>query len=264
MATTAEIKQQRTIRYHGKHENYVYVLRPFIKNNKKYPSGYYTDNNKFYRNVMFTNQKSIFYCKNCKHKFYVTHMDTKIICPNCYHDVNVDKIDTVVKQKNRNSFGLLFGSILLSVMSILMLLSVLLYNYLFYTIDLPSRFDTSPNFSVSSTVKNEKTEVYSEELNRTVKITGYNSYYDPQSDCYFKFDTQAIPSQWYYFYNDISNKYRHSMENKENLGWMSYNNYNHYWTIKTGDKCWEKLDSDETSKLWHFENSYKNILEEGE
>ena len=239
------------VNYECVEHTYRFHERPFIYHNRKYRSGFYDENGKYYRNVEFTNAKSPLYCSLCKRR-YVTNQK---YCPNCGNDFKVDKTDSISNKQNSASILLNLSVILLSVSAILMFTLIIHQKFYNKVMDKINSF-TTINSIETETEKKEEPVYFVKKLNREVQKTGINTYYDAETECYFKFDTDASPSQWYYYFKGISDQYT-------DYGWMSYNKYNNRWMIKTADKYWEVLDQKYLSdRLWYFsEMCNPNVFE---
>lgn len=82
----------------------------------------------------------------------------------------------------------------------------------------------------------------------------YQSYYDPESDCYLWYNNNVTPNLWQYWYEGISSDY-------EEYGWMEYEPDG--WFIEESDSSWVELPAQyDTSKLWHIEE--KGPKDEGD
>jgi hypothetical protein len=116
-------------------------------------------------------------------------------------------------------------------------------------------FDSPTTEVQANTVEETKNTIYIEELDRNVEKVTFNIYYDSVNKCYFKYNLDSSPTQWYYYYTDISSQY--STSYKDTYGWMVYNKYNDRWSIYVGDKEWKIL---EDVDLWHFDNPHENTV----
>lgn len=90
--------------------------------------------------------------------------------------------------------------------------------------------------------------IYVSELERSVKWSNeYDSYYDPQTDCYFFLNTDVEPEIWQYWFESISSDYG-------DYGWMEYDYKERRWYIQTGNNTWEVLPSKYKNdpNLWYF------------
>lgn len=239
--------RQTVVEYPGYQNTYYYCNKPFIYFNKTYPSGYYTKN-KFYRNIGFTNSKSYIKCYRCNKKFKsFLDENNEMYCPNCNHKIKISKIDKLKKKFELSDLDKtkVFVAFACVFVLIFLLISIIVYNNVIE----PTQFQREVTASTE-----KPTTMYFKELGRTCKILGYNSYYDADTNCYFKFDTDRHPSQWMYYYVGISDQY------EDDYGWMIYNNYLGKWQINIGLKKWKDyIDTD--NELWHFKNSYKYELE---
>jgi len=234
--------RQNVTEYKCKNRIYYYCSKPFIYFNKTYPSGYYDDRDKYYYNVAFTNGKSHIKCNHCGKKFqlYLNEND-QIKCPMCYSNIKISKIDTLKKKNsmldNYTTNLFMVGACLF--VAIFLLIATLVYvNVIAPRQNEPGQITTKVE---APTVK------YFSELDRECKITGYNSYYDAKTNCYFKYDTERHPAQWMYYFIGISDQY------PKDYGWMVYNKNLDVWQINVGLKEWVNLKNNE---LWHFTNAY--------
>jgi len=75
----------------------------------------------------------------------------------------------------------------------------------------------------------------------------YESYYDPDSDCWVWCNTDVEPYVWQYWYEGISSDYG-------DYGWMEH--YSDGWFIETSRDNWTKLPSRyPTDRLWYIRSS---------
>lgn len=91
-------------------------------------------------------------------------------------------------------------------------------------------------------------QIYVSELGRNVSWSNeYDSYYDPQTDCYFFLNTDVEPEVWQYWFEGISSDYG-------NYGWMEYDYEEKRWYIQIGMNSWSILPSkyNNNPNLWHF------------
>ncbi len=74
----------------------------------------------------------------------------------------------------------------------------------------------------------------------------YDSYYDPETDCYIWYNNDVTPGIWQYWYEGISSGYEPS-------GWMEYDESG-VWYIEQDYGDWFELpQSDYAYYLWHIE-----------
>ena len=74
----------------------------------------------------------------------------------------------------------------------------------------------------------------------------YDSYYDPESDCYLWYNTEVTPAIWQYWYEGISSDYG-------DYGWME--RYDDGWFIEEAEGRWVKLpERYHTDRLWFIQN----------
>ena len=75
----------------------------------------------------------------------------------------------------------------------------------------------------------------------------YESYYDPETDCYFWYNDTTKTHTWQYWYEGISSDYG-------DYGWMEYDASKSLWYIEVSDGEWIELPSKyDRSRLWHIE-----------
>ncbi len=75
----------------------------------------------------------------------------------------------------------------------------------------------------------------------------HDCYYDPQTDCYFWYNTTTKTHTWQYWYEGISSDYG-------DYGWMEYDTSKKTWFIEVSNGNWTELpERYDTSRLWHIE-----------
>ena len=72
----------------------------------------------------------------------------------------------------------------------------------------------------------------------------FDSYYDPESDCYLWYNTDVEPALWQYWYEGISSDYG-------DYGWMEHDSEG--WWIEAGYDDWIPLpDEYQSDRLWYI------------
>lgn len=242
--------------YHGKKHVYKYYNFEYKDNTMIGKRGYYDEHGKYYRNVAFNNEKSIITCKNCGHRFYWTYNKYGIHCPRCYHTINIDIVDTKIKPKQDSlkHLNTIINTAWIIISFLIIAFSIILFpkiqNYADAEEKISSAFDEKINL----------VPVYVPELKRYCEHLDVNTYYDKDTNCYFKYNVQSTPAQWYYYFVGISEKYDKSIDKK--YGWMVYNTYNKKWQVNTAEKTWEDVkEADYTSKMWYFKHCTEKDFE---
>lgn len=158
-----------------------------------------------------------------------------------------------MKNKYKTILPILY-LLLVFLIGILILLFISI-GYDFMTNIKEAKASTSISESVADMYRHKL--VYIDELHRKCEKINPNLYYDPTTNCYFKFDIEKCPSQWTYYYVGFSDNY------DDPYGWMTYQKYNSRWTINVAKQEWEIIDSNTeiNNGFWHFKNAYKNTLE---
>lgn len=243
---------ENEITYIGRNHTYTFYKKKTIKNGFKYRRGYYDEYNQYYKNVVFTNKNSYITCYNCKSGFYDRiKYNQSAYCPYCGEEIRINAFDTLVKEAPKEAPKYLIGvSLALGLVTLILIIA-----FAFYVKVIEPRTNTAKTDVYAKNVTTESAFIYVDELQRDVEKIGYNSYYDAETECFFKFNNDAIPTQWYYYYKGIS-------DNFEGYGWMVYNNYLNVWQINIGNKQWKTLESEYvTDRLWHFTAVCRNNVE---
>ena len=91
--------------------------------------------------------------------------------------------------------------------------------------------------------------IYVDVLGRTVYWNNeYDSYYDPDTDCYFFMNYDMNPPVWQYWFEGVSSKYG------EKYGWMEWDYDERCWYVQKSTNSWVRLPEDEyTEWLWHMD-----------
>lgn len=115
---------------------------------------------------------------------------------------------------------------------------------------LPSSYDASALWHVPEmgTGKyNEQNSIYVESIGRTCEwIPEEESYYDPETDCYFYYNDYVEPPVWQYWFGGISDQFG-------DYGVMEYDPDEERWYVETDDG-WEELPSEyDRDYLWFIE-----------
>lgn len=110
-------------------------------------------------------------------------------------------------------------------------------------------FGSVSQASTKGKMYKDQASLYIEEIDRTCEWDEENhSYYDPETQCYFRYNTFVLYPTWQYWYEDISPDY-------ENYGWMEFDKEKGSWIIEKSNGYWVDLPSDyDTTDLWHIEN----------
>jgi len=110
----------------------------------------------------------------------------------------------------------------------------------------------APGYCVKFTPKEIFADrLYVEELGRECfkensKSNEFVTYSDSESGCVFRFNDKRVPSEWQYYFSDISSQFG-------DYGWMEYNFKENQWYIEAAANNWIKLpDKYDKSKLWHM------------
>ncbi|MBQ0058476.1 MAG: hypothetical protein KBS83_00735 [Lachnospiraceae bacterium] len=96
--------------------------------------------------------------------------------------------------------------------------------------------------------------IYVEPLGRSCDwYDEYDSYYDPETDCYFAYNYDS--DTWQYWYEGISSDFG-------DYGWMEYDENEKQWYIETSNGHWEVLPAKyDTAKLWHISDDSDQATE---
>lgn len=97
---------------------------------------------------------------------------------------------------------------------------------------------------------NGQSKIYVEAIGRECKwIASEECYYDPNTDCYFWYNTYVDPYIWQYWYDSISEDYA-----EYGGGWMEYDEDEQTWYIEVSTDEWEELSSVyDTGLCWYIE-----------
>ena len=156
------------------------------------------------------------------------------------------------RQVELRSYALLAILMIASVLTILLLIGLGIH---FYNTKIKPPVDEFFESIRKPEVINNKSKtvniVYIKELDRNVTRTLTNQYYDKETNCYFRYNTEVSPNQWEYYYPFISDEYK-----TDGYGWMRYTDK---WVINTANMKWKVLDSSYNDVLWHFEYPCKNV-----
>jgi len=86
--------------------------------------------------------------------------------------------------------------------------------------------------------------IYVESIGRTCYWHESGNFYDPETDCYFWYNTNVEPPMWQYWYEGISSDFG-------KFGWMEYDYGEKAWYVEESEGHWVLLpDTYDTSKLW--------------
>ena len=97
------------------------------------------------------------------------------------------------------------------------------------------------------TTENGKKSFYVEAIDRTCSWSNeYDSYYDPETDCYFWHNEDVDPPIWQYWYEGISSDYG-------DYGWMEWDVEENRWYIDDGNDWIVLPETYDTDRLWHIE-----------
>lgn len=82
--------------------------------------------------------------------------------------------------------------------------------------------------------------------------SSYESYYDPEADCYLWYNTDVYPNVWQYWYEGVSSSYE--------SGWMEYEAGT--WYVEDTPGNWYALP-DAEPQMWHMEEQDDTLRIEG-
>ena len=91
--------------------------------------------------------------------------------------------------------------------------------------------------------------IYVDALGRTVWWdSGYDCYYDEDTDCYFFLNNDMDPPVWQYWFEGVSSNYG------SDYGWMEWDYDENRWYVQQSENSWVPLPENEyTDHLWHMD-----------
>ena len=206
-------------------------------------------------------------CPYCDSKFEYNESKiddiTEFKCPNCGAKLEKEDIDISVAPKKdilrsptkEESKSKEFSTAeKVGIAAIAIMIVLLIFAFIVCTAgvvrDIGSSSTTEPDMIVNNTdTVNDQQEdsIYVSEIGRTCYLLEDGNYYDPDTDCYFWYNTDVYPNIWQYWYEGISSDYG-------DYGWMEYDESEGLWYIQVSDYNWIVLpDEYDTSYLWHIQ-----------
>ena len=234
---------------YGKVHDYVYYPKSWTdtESGKEYKSGYYDENGTHYDYVAFKRNEKYetrLSCDYCGTEIKTEWSEGTVpVCPNCGANLQEVLMHTAVDEEQTEpsssvNFGKAFGKTILKV--------GIITSLMFFTATLPALFFGLNKAGKDKAETDHPSSIYVPEIGRACKWSDSDeSFYDPETDCYFWYNTDIEPPQWQYWYEGVSSDYG-------DYGWMEYDIGESQWYIEESDANWIKLpDSYDRSEMWY-------------
>lgn len=250
-----------TRKYKCRHHDYVYYGSDWTDpaTNTSYRRGYYTETGERYDNLILEdkgNFESTFECSYCGTISKETWKEGAIPhCPNCGAnflempgETITDSIDNSMVQETYFAQASNNISTITSIIAFVIAITVALGCFIFaFASSVKNGLSRNDTPSVDSNLFLFGDTIHVDSIDRDLHWnTEYESYYDPDTDCYVWYNTDVEPAVWQYWYEDISSDFG-------DYGWMEYELDEDQWYIEDRDSHWIELpDSYDTSNLWYI------------
>lgn len=267
---------QRPISHRGIRHDYIYYPVDWFDEatGKGYRKGYYDENGQYYDDVVFkkNGQYDNVLCK-CEYCDTTIKKDWKdgetLTCPNCGAAMKViSNLDEDATEQNINITDKMSADKSTVGMIITVFVFIFICLSFISTIGSAIRHATWQNPGYQSEYSYEETYMSNPEMfgyklylkkgdGNSYSISnassydkmlewddGYESYIDPDTQCYIWYNTDVSPNTWQYWYEDVSYRYE--------SGWMEHDKTG--WYIETDAGQWEPLsESVSTDNLWYIQ-----------
>ena len=266
---------QPTGYYRTDHENYKptasyrcrrhdYVFYPVAWTDEDtgtyYRSGYYDEIGNRYDNVVFRDGEQYtgtFHCEYCGSQVKEAWIEGAMPkCSNCGAELVenqyvVDELDDIVQPvgySDSRTKKLVSGVAAVYVVVMLLIIIGNIYSAFNSGHDNDYYDYSYDDYSHDSDNSLVDDGIYVEEIGRfCYYYPSDDSYYDPDTGCYFWYNDEVRPYCWQYWYEDISSNY-------EDYGWMEYDEGDKTWYIEVSEGSWIKLPDEyyDEDLLWHI------------
>lgn len=242
--------------YHCRKHDYIFYPVGWVNESTGtfYEKGFYDENGNRCDNLAVRDEKSNemrFVCQYCGTEVKTKWTEgAKPSCPNCSAPLAEIEMDEVVQEPVRQASAYSSytpyqpkkkSKVWMYIVGALIALAI---------ITPKNRTPEQTWTDVPATIEsqtNRDDSIYVEELGRYCHWwPEYDSYYDPETDCYFWYNDEIDYPAWHYWYEGISSNYG-------DYGWMEYDEAEQRWYIEKDYCDWivlpEKYNSD---RLWHI------------
>ena len=277
--------------FYGRTHNYLYYPLAWLDRTtgRSYQPGYYDENGQYYESVVIKEgdryKNVICECEYCgtKHTMDFTEQQ-ELVCPNCGAPLKVlSNLNDYVEQQTAGTrsgqgaaktslkwlpFVIIAAVILLICFAMFAMRTAQSVVSNFYD----SGYDSGYSGSAEEYLSNPEIfgrTVYLDRLEGNAYAISedgdasyykvltwdseYESFYDPETECYLWYNTDVYPNVWQYWFEGVSSDYE--------SGWMEYEAGTWYVEDAPGD--WFPLEGEEPF-MWHIEEQGGTLRIEGQ